>query len=156
MPKFRILPAGDNTSRPKAGLCRRATAWGGESRDAIYGPRAPEQGLDLLARFPSLPRRSISLERRFFVEADVTIRVGEVCWVSLIGKATDCFGELEGSTPFTQLQTVTPIVTQNLCIRSAEARLSEPGCTYAVALTQIVKQELPDPHWGGVAHAVNC
>jgi len=25
-----------------------------------------------------------------------------------------------------------------------------------VALTQIVKQELPDPHWGGVAHAVNC
>jgi hypothetical protein len=150
MPKFRILPAGDNTSRPKAGLCRRATAWGGESRDAIYGPRAPEQGLDLLARFPSLPRRSISLERRSFVEADVTIRVGEVCWVSLIGKATDRFGELEGSTPFTQLQTVTSLAAQNPRDHSAEARPFVPGCTYEAALTQIVKRELPDPHSEGL------
>jgi hypothetical protein len=150
MPKFRILPAGDSTSRPKAGLCRRATAWGSESRDAIYGPRARERGFGPLLRFPSLPKRSISLECRSSIEADVTSRVGEVCWVSLIGKATDRFGELEGSTPFTQLQTVTPIVTQNPCIRSAEARSSEPGCTYAVALTQIVKRELPDPHWEGL------
>jgi hypothetical protein len=31
-------------------------------------------------------------------------RVVKVCWVSLIGKATDRFGELKGSSPFTQLQ----------------------------------------------------
>ena len=150
MPKFRILPAGDCTSRPKAGVFRRATASGRACRVAIYGPRARERGFGPLVRSPSHPKRSVSLERRSFVEPDVTSRVGEVCWVSLIGKATDRFGELEGSTPFTQLQTVTPIVTQNLCIRSAEARLCEPGCTYAVALTQIVKQELPDPHWEGL------
>jgi hypothetical protein len=150
MPKFRILPAGDSTSRPKAGVFRRATASGRAYRVAIYGPHARERGFGPLLRFPSLPKRSISLECRSSIEADVTSRVGEVCWVSLIGKATDRFGELEGSTPFTQLQTVTPIVTQNPCIRSAEARSSEPGCTYAVALTQIVKRELPDPHWEGL------
>jgi hypothetical protein len=138
MPKFGILPAGDNTSRPLACVFRLATASGSASRDAPCAPRAREKGPGPLVRRPSS------------VQADVTIAVGEVCWVSLIGKATDRFGELEGSNPFTQLQIVTPRATQNLCIRSAETRPLVPGCAYEAALTQIVKEELPDPHSEGL------
>jgi hypothetical protein len=150
MPKFRILAADDNTSRPKGGVFRRATTSGSASSGALYGTRARERGVGPLLRFPLLPKRSISLECRSSIEADVTSRVGEVCWVSLIGKATDCFGELEGSTPFTQLQTVAPLATHNPCGRSPAARPFVPGCTYEAALAQIVKEELPDPHSEGL------
>jgi hypothetical protein len=138
MPKFRILPADDDSSRPEGGMFRRARACGSASRDG-------EQGFGSLARSTFRPKSSDLPERRSPIEADATNGVGEVCWVSLIGKATDRFGELEGSNPFTQLQSVSPLGTLNPCDRSAEAGSFVLGCTYEAALTQIVKVEFCDP-----------
>lgn len=149
MPKFRVLPAGD-TSPPKAGIFRRASASGGAGGDAFCAPLSRERGFGPVVRSPRHPKRSISLERRSCVEADVTSRVAEVCWVSLIGKATDRFGELEGSNPFTQLQIVAPPATQNPRARFAQERPFVSGCPYEAALIQILKKELPDPHREGL------
>ena len=146
MPKFRILPAGDNTSRPKVAACGRAAASVSASRDTICGPAARGHGFGSAVRSPSRPKSSIRFERRSSVEADVTNRVGKSCWVSLIGKATDCFGELEGSNPFTQLQPFTPLVTQNPCGRFAKGRPLVAGCAYEAGLIQPISEELRDPH----------
>jgi hypothetical protein len=142
MPKLRILPAGDDASPPEGGVLCRAAVCGSASRDR-------EQGFGSLVQSPSRPKSS-DIERRSPIAPDVSNRVGEVCWVSLIGKATDRFGELEGSNPFTQLQTVTPLATQNSCGGWAQARPFVPECTYEVALTQIVKKKSPDPHREGL------
>src|SRR5271155_4871411 len=113
MPEFRVLPDGDTTLVVESGdqIDRRLS-----TRVLPLAQRLGEARLNVVVEtVPTYP--SLIVHHDPFALAADAIEAHS-CWVSLIGKATGCSGELKGSNPFTQLQSLSPLVTQRKSGRS--------------------------------------